>query len=246
MLRLADHPQVLRVHEKYVKEKWRPWAERDCQHRAVLEIYTELFSMYQKQQRFRESHEVVVGFGLLTWKPAGTYEVKRHVLTVQAELSFNALKGVISLRLGGNGAQDQMWLFHSVTKNDLSTQCLRYRLLEYAENPQIAPLTIEGLNVGKLKIDVQTVDREQTKPPEPFDSWFEVDVFLWMHGRGYRVIPQFEVADYHIDLVVEGMHGRLAVECDGDFWHGPERYEADMIRERMGCGSDPEQRRSRR
>src|SRR5262249_59813100 len=32
VLRLADHPQVLRVHEKYVKEKWRPWAERDCQH----------------------------------------------------------------------------------------------------------------------------------------------------------------------------------------------------------------------
>ena len=51
-------------------------------------------------------------------------------------------------------AQDQMWLFHSVTKNDLSTQCLRYRLLEYAENPQIAPLTIEGLNVEKLKIDL--------------------------------------------------------------------------------------------
>src|SRR5262249_41862488 len=135
-------------------------------------------------------------------------------------------------------AQDQMWLFHSVTKNDPSMQCLRYRLLEYAENPQIAPLTIEGLDVEKLKIDVQTVDREQTKPPEPFDSWFEVDVFLRIHGRGYRVIPQFEVADYHIDLVIEGMHGRLAVECDGDFWHGPERYEADMIRERMlqRCG----------
>src|SRR5262245_51357486 len=72
----------------------------------------------------------------------------------------------------------------------------------------------------------------------PIDSWFEVDVFLRIHGRGYRVIPQFEVADYHIDLVIEGMHGRLAVECDGDFWHGPERYEADMIRERMlqRCG----------
>jgi|SRR5262245_28623961 len=105
VLRLADHPQVLRVHEKYVKEKWRPWAERDCQHRAVLEIYTKLFSMYQMQQRFRESHELVVGFGLLTWKPAGTYEIKRHVLTVQAELSFNALKGVISLRLGGDAAR---------------------------------------------------------------------------------------------------------------------------------------------
>jgi hypothetical protein len=34
-------------------------------------------------------------------------------------------------------------------------------------------------------------------------------------------------------LLVEGMNGRLAVECDGDRWHGPEQYEADTTRERM-------------
>jgi hypothetical protein len=28
------------------------------------------------------------------------------------------------------------------------------------------------------------------------------------------------------------MEGRLAVECDGDKWHGPERYEHDMARQR--------------
>ena len=37
---------------------------------------------------------------------------------------------------------------------------------------------------------------------------------------------------YRIDLVVEGMQGRLAVECDGDQWHGPDRYESDMARQR--------------
>src|SRR5262249_10191772 len=30
----------------------------------------------------------------------------------------------------------------------------------------------------------------------------------------------------------EGMQGRLAVECDGDQWHGPDRYEQDMARQR--------------
>jgi REase_MTES_1575 len=40
------------------------------------------------------------------------------------------------------------------------------------------------------------------------------------------------VAPYRIDLVVEGMQGRLAVECDGDEWHGPDRYEQDMARQR--------------
>ena len=51
-------------------------------------------------------------------------------------------------------------------------------------------------------------------------------------------MPQFEIAGYRIDLVVEGMEGRLAVECDGDAWHGAERYEDDMARQRMleRCG----------
>jgi hypothetical protein len=46
------------------------------------------------------------------------------------------------------------------------------------------------------------------------------------------VLPQYEVAGYRIDLVVEGLKGQLAVECDGDEWHGPDRYESDMARQR--------------
>ena len=37
---------------------------------------------------------------------------------------------------------------------------------------------------------------------------------------------------YRIDLVVEGMQGRLAVECDGDRWHGPDQFEYDVARQR--------------
>ena len=78
-----------------------------------------------------------------------------------------------------------------------------------------------------------------TTQPEPFDSWFEVDVFLRIHERGYRVQPQFEVAGFRIDLVVSGMKERMAVECDGEEWHGPEQYENDQARqrqlERCGC-----------
>ena len=28
------------------------------------------------------------------------------------------------------------------------------------------------------------------------------------------------------------MQGRIAVECDGDEWHGPDRYEQDQARQR--------------
>ncbi len=90
------------------------------------------------------------------------------------------------------------------------------------EHPQLIPLDVAEL--GKQRRDV--------RPPEPFESWFEVDVFLQIHSRGFRALPQYEIARYRIDLVVEGLKGRLAVECDGDKWHGPDRYESDMARQR--------------
>jgi transcription elongation GreA/GreB family factor len=65
-----------------------------------------------------------------------------------------------------------------------------------------------------------------------------VDVALELATAGYVVVPQFEVAGKRIDLVVEGGVTRVAVECDGDEFHGPERYEEDMQRQRMleRCG----------
>src|SRR5262249_40588419 len=70
------------------------------------------------------------------------------------------------------------------------------------------------------------------KPPLPYESWFELEVALAIAGRGFRVVPQFEMADKRIDLMVEGSSSRLAVECDGDEWHGPERFADDMHRQR--------------
>jgi hypothetical protein len=39
-------------------------------------------------------------------------------------------------------------------------------------------------------------------------------------------------------MIVEGGKSRLAVECDGDEWHGVDRYEEDMARQRIleRCG----------
>ncbi|MGV9802018.1 hypothetical protein ACWDTP_28630 [Mycobacterium sp. NPDC003449] len=45
-------------------------------------------------------------------------------------------------------------------------------------------------------------------------------------------MPQVEAMGYRIDMVVTGAKGRLAIECDGDFWHGPEQYENDLARQR--------------
>lgn len=131
-------------------------------------------------------------------------------------------------------AKEQMWLFNTITLNDLNPICLRYKLLNYCQNP-----TIEQENIGDISIDQlrskahNRNDRKQGNPPPPFDSWFEVDVFLKIHDKDYRVHPQFKVAGYRIDLLVEGMRGRLAVECDGDDWHGAEQWEKDQSRQRQ-------------
>jgi very-short-patch-repair endonuclease len=84
-----------------------------------------------------------------------------------------------------------------------------------------------------LEREAVRTPRRPGDQPEPYESWFEVDVALELLRRKYRVFPQYEVAGYRIDLVVEGGQSRLAVECDGDAWHGPDRYEQDMNRQRQ-------------
>ena len=133
-------------------------------------------------------------------------------------------------------AKEQMWLFHSATLNDLHNQnCYRYRLLSYFLNPNIEQTEIAGskLSIEELRSSSLSAYRSMDPAPEPFDSWFEIDVFLKIVSLGYRVIPQVAVAGYRIDMVVEGFRGRIAVECDGDQWHGPDKYDSDMARQRQ-------------
>jgi len=133
-------------------------------------------------------------------------------------------------------ARDQMILFHSVTCDDLSVHDLRRRLLEFFENTR--PLQIAGIDRNELERRASYDNRRVVNPPAPFESWFEVDVALELLRSDFTVLPQYEVAGKRIDLVVEGGQARLAVECDGDYWHGAERYEADMQRQRQleRCG----------
>ena len=160
---------------------------------------------------------------------------ERHVIFISLVAATNERIGPLSketdkrrFNVAASRAADQVWLFHSVTLEDLSSIDLRYQLLNYYLNPQVQPLPIDGIDFDFLR-----KSKRDRKPPEPFDSWFEVDVFMKLCDRGYRVIPQYRVANYKIDLVVEGIRGRLAVECDGDEWHGPDMYEQDMKRQRI-------------
>ena len=63
---------------------------------------------------------------------------------------------------------------------------------------------------------------------------FERDLMHKLLQRGYRVQGQVGSVGYRIDMVVEGAdRRRLAVECDGDRYHGPEQWRHDMRRQRV-------------
>jgi len=136
-------------------------------------------------------------------------------------------------------AKEQMWLFHTPALSDLSQNCLRRRLLSFFINPSEVSTIPINQELDTLRIKALRSNRQIEKPPEPFESWFELDVALIIAARKYRVIPQYPVLENkRIDIVVEGTQARLAVECDGDYWHGPDQYDADMDRQRVleRCG----------
>lgn len=129
-------------------------------------------------------------------------------------------------------AKDQLWLFHSVQIGDLANKTnnkankndMRYQLLDYCYS------IANRRDAAALGSTITSVAED--KLVDPFDSLFEQRVFNRVVERGYSVIPQFAADTYRIDLVVIGAQARLAIECDGDRWHGPDRYAADLARQR--------------
>jgi hypothetical protein len=63
---LGDSPEIRSLGEQYVQEAWLPWAEEDLRLQTVQQVYTHLFSIYQKHLRLGEAYEVVLGLGCLT------------------------------------------------------------------------------------------------------------------------------------------------------------------------------------
>ena len=128
-------------------------------------------------------------------------------------------------------AIEQVRLFHSVQLDDLSNKNdLRYKLLDHFKNYKSYQPILNS-----------TIERRLGTQPEPFDSWFEVDVYNDIVSKQLSVIPQYEVAKgrYRIDLVALFPDGtKIAIECDGDKWHGAEQYENDMMRQKVleRCG----------
>ena len=114
-------------------------------------------------------------------------------------------------------ARDRLVLVRSVAASDLKLGDLKLALIEHFRNP------MEGGNVAP--------------PSDILDlcgSGFERDFGRRMLDMGYRLRAQVPVAGYYIDFVIEGDGDRrLAIELDGDNYHGPDRWAADIRRQKM-------------
>jgi len=95
---------------------------------------------------------------------------------------------------------------------------MRYKLLEWYSNPPLAEIQY-GIDILKQKAE----------------SEFEIDVGERIIKKGYKVVPQFKPLpndfNYRIDLVVQGDKRLIGIECDGELYHGPDRWEYDQRRE---------------
>ena len=140
-------------------------------------------------------------------------------MVIAPNVAFNSLAKKSDFQrynVATSRARDQMILFHSVDLNHLKSKDIRFQLLQYCSNP------------FRVQNEIQNYAYD-------FDSDFERDVFSIISSRGYRVIPQVKIGTHgkRIDMVVEGMRTRLAIECDGDKWHGLDKWEEDIERQRV-------------
>jgi very-short-patch-repair endonuclease len=110
-------------------------------------------------------------------------------------------------------AQDQLWVVHSLDPaRDLQPDDLRRRLIEHAIDP-------------KRLLDVAMEAAARAESP------FEREVIEILTGKGFSVRPQFAAGAYRIDMVVVDGNKRVAVECDGERAHPPEKLREDVQRQ---------------
>lgn len=113
-------------------------------------------------------------------------------------------------------ARDRMVLVRSVAKSQLKPTDLKHAVIEHFENPMGSGKTAQSKGV----LDV-------------CESEFERNFGRRLIDLGYRIRPQVPVGSYRIDFVIEGANDRrLAVELDGDKYHGPLQWAQDVKRQK--------------
>lgn len=163
-----------------------------------------------------ERHDIRVG------EPAAFQGDERDIMFISlvADRGSSALSGMgyeQRFNVAASRARDRMILVRSVELDGLrTTDKLRRALIEHFHAPFAGESSLSADRRARC------------------ESPFEEEMYDLLVERGYRVDTQVRVGTRRIDLVVEGADDRrLAIECDGDRYHGPDKWPDDMARQRM-------------
>jgi very-short-patch-repair endonuclease len=156
---------------------------------------------------------------------ARTFQGKeRDIMFLSMVSAPNYVGGTLSgimydqrFNVAASRARDRMYLVRSVGPDHLSeADRLRRGLIKHFA----APFAQDEVRAEDLR--------------NLCESPFEREMYDELTQRGYWVTPQVRVGQYRIDIVVEGHNdARLAVECDGDKYHGADKWADDMQRQRV-------------
>ncbi|MCR9069891.1 MAG: AAA domain-containing protein [Rhodobacteraceae bacterium] len=115
-------------------------------------------------------------------------------------------------------ARDRLYLVRSVALEDLKPTDIKAHILQHFADP---------MPEGRVATGAETDDFL-----DRCGSGFEREVMKRLIEANYRVRPQVPAGGFRIDLVVEGAEDRrLAIELDGDKYHGPDVWDQDMARQ---------------
>ncbi len=111
-------------------------------------------------------------------------------------------------------AQDQMWVVYSLNPDtDLQAGDLRRDLIKFALNPRAGDQLFQA-QVGVTESD------------------FEKRVFRYLIDAGYAMVePQYKVGAYRLDFAIRQGALKIAIECDGEQFHGADKLDEDLARQ---------------
>lgn len=130
----------------------------------------------------------------------GETRIVKALTTKEFERSFN---------VATSRAKEQVILVYSIHPNELSKDCLRYKLITYYNTFNKNENVVRDV---KLNTD------------------FEKEIYKELRNNNIDVTSHFKIGKYEIDFVVNDENGKkIAIECDGDDFKSKEEYEEDIV-----------------
>ncbi|GAA0744058.1 AAA domain-containing protein [Clostridium oceanicum] len=119
-------------------------------------------------------------------------------MVVADNVKYTALTKESDIRrfnVASSRARNQMFIFYSVDIESLSSNCVRYKLLNYCKNYK------------NYKTNLPSIEYVA-------QSKLQRDVYGLIKKLGYCIKPQIKIGKHKIDFVIEGDRTRVGIICD--------------------------------